>query len=183
MRPVISIIIPVYNSADHLRRCLAALRASDYPHYECLVVDDGSTDESATVAAQLDARVLTLPGGPYGPAHARNEAAKAAEGDILFFIDADVVIHSDMLRKVAQAFEGDPSIAAVFGSYDTQPAENNFVSQYKNLFHHFVHQHANREATTFWTGCGAVRRAVFLALGGFDAQRYRRPSIEDIEFG
>ena len=51
----------------------------------------------------------------------------------------------------------------------------------ENLAHHYYHQRARREASTFWAGCGAVRRAAFLDLNGFDAARYRRPSIEDIE--
>jgi GT2 family glycosyltransferase len=57
------------------------------------------------------------------------------------------------------------------------------VSQYKNLFHHYVHQTSHETATTFWTGCGAIKRERFLELGGFDAQGYPHPSIEDIEFG
>src|SRR5262249_29366916 len=62
-------------------------------------------------------------------------------------------------------------------------AAPNFLSQYKNLFHHYVHQHSAGEIRTFWSGCGAIRRGVFLAFGGFDAQRYRQPAIEDIELG
>jgi hypothetical protein len=75
-----------------------------------------------------------------------------------------------------------PECAAVFGSYDAAPDHPGLVSQYRNLLHHFVHQRARRDAVTFWAGCGLVRRSVFLAVGGFD-ERYRRASIEDIEFG
>ena len=57
------------------------------------------------------------------------------------------------------------------------------ISQYRNLLHHFVHQNGNREASTFWAGCGAIRRSVFEKIGGFDEKRFRRPSIEDIELG
>jgi hypothetical protein len=56
------------------------------------------------------------------------------------------------------------------------------VSRYKNLLHHYVHQHGRREASTFWAGCGAIRREVFVSLGGFD-EGYTRPAIEDIELG
>src|SRR5690606_15349386 len=71
---------------------------------------------------------------------------------------------------------------AVFGSYDTRPAAPNFVSQWKNLSHHFVHQHGHPNAQTFWAGCGAIRKPVFQAVGGFD-QSYRGATIEDIELG
>ena len=58
-----------------------------------------------------------------------------------------------------------------------------FLSQYKNLVHHFYHHRGKREASTFWSGCGAVRKQAFLDAGGFDVERYTRPSIEDIELG
>jgi GT2 family glycosyltransferase len=71
----------------------------------------------------------------------------------------------------------------VFGSYDAQPRAKGTVSQFRNLLHHFVYQQGNREAATFWAGCGAVRRTVFEEIGGFDQKRFRYPSIEDIELG
>ena len=70
----------------------------------------------------------------------------------------------------------------MIGSYDDSPSEGSFISQYKNLFHRFVHQTARREAGTFWTACGAIRRDVFVGMGGFDTS-FKRPSIEDIELG
>jgi hypothetical protein len=69
------------------------------------------------------------------------------------------------------------------GSYDEAPWHSNFFSQYKNLFHHYVHQGGDGETGTFWSGCGAMRRDLFLAFGGFDEGRYHRPAIEDIELG
>jgi hypothetical protein len=73
-------------------------------------------------------------------------------------------------------------VAALFGSYDLHPPARGLVTRYKNLLHHYVHQHSRREASTFWAGCGAIRRHVFAALGGFD-ESYPHPSIEDIELG
>src|SRR5690606_34456798 len=70
-------------------------------------------------------------------------------------------------------------LAAVFGSYDDEPAAPGFLSQYRNLLHHFVHQHASEDAHSFWTGCGAVRREVFEELGGFDPV----VTLDDVEFG
>jgi len=178
---LISIIIPAYNAAPTLGRCVDAVNTSTYREFECIVADDGSWDESADIAIGKGARVVTIP-ERRGPAHARNFAARSARGEILLFIDADVCVQPDTLGRVARAFGQDPKLDAVIGSYDDDPAASNFVSQYKNLMHCFVHQHGKRRASTFWTGCGAIRRSVFSEGGGFD-ERYRRPSTEDIELG
>lgn len=177
----ISVIIPVHNGGANFRRCLASLAAAASPAAEVIVVADGDTDGSRFLAESFGAQVLKLR-APRGPAGARNLGARRARGDILFFLDADVVIPPDALRQVADVFRQEPGVAAVFGSYDDEPAVPNFLSQYKNLFHHYVHQTARAEASTFWGGCGAIRRDAFLAVGGFD-ESYRRPSIEDIELG
>ncbi|OLE71815.1 MAG: hypothetical protein AUI36_02160 [Cyanobacteria bacterium 13_1_40CM_2_61_4] len=130
----------------------------------------------------MGARVFTLP-ATGGPAAARNYGARQACGDILFFVDADVVVAPGALERVATVLAMRPEVAAVFGSYDAHPAADGLVSRYKNLLHHFVHQQGAEEGSTFWAGCGAVRRAVFEAMCGFDQERFRYPSIEDIELG
>lgn len=98
------------------------------------------------------------------------------------FLDADVAVHRNTVERIAAVLGAHPEVAAVFGSYDDKPAAGTFVSRYRNLLHHFVHQHGRQEASTFWGGCGAVRRTAFLAVGGFN-EEFRRASIEDIEFG
>jgi GT2 family glycosyltransferase len=185
MRPgsiTISIIVPVYNNPQDLDECLTALTASLRPDAEVIVVDDGSTDESASVARRQGVGVVRLAKNS-GVAAARNYGAGKARGEILLFVDADVVIAPGMVDRVVKFFEQHPDVAAVFGSYDALPRATGVVSRYRNLLHHFVHQNANSEASTFWGGCGAVRRPVFNAIGGFDQKRFRRPSIEDIELG
>jgi cellulose synthase/poly-beta-1,6-N-acetylglucosamine synthase-like glycosyltransferase len=101
---------------------------------------------------------------------------------VLFFVDADVMVPPDAIERVLGYFHRELEIDALFGSYDDQPAEPNFLSQYRNLLHHYVHQRGREEASTFWGACGAIRRDVFLSAGGFD-ERYVRPSVEDIELG
>ena len=181
-RPFISVIIPVYNGEKFLPGCLDALVSGSYRDYELIVVDDCSTDRSVEISREKGARVLKTP-RQSGPGGARNLGAEHARGEVLLFVDADVVVKPDTIDRVAANFMDHPEVAAVFGSYDDEPAEKNFISQYKNLFHRFVHQQARSEAETFWAGCGAIRRDVFLAVDGFDAQRYPRPAIEDIELG
>jgi len=180
-QPYISVIIPVHNGEKFLEECLQALTSTSYREFELIVVDDCSTDRSVEICEKLGARVLRM-SSQSGPGAARNQGVRHACGKIVFFVDSDVVVKRDTFELLVESFTDNPGIAAVFGSYDDEPAEKNFISQYKNLFHCFVHQQSLSEAETFWAGCGAVRRDMFLDLGGFDAERYPRPAIEDIEF-
>ncbi|MEM9923665.1 MAG: glycosyltransferase family 2 protein [Cyanobacteria bacterium P01_D01_bin.50] len=177
----ISVIIPVHNGGDSFRRCLSSLHESTVYPDEVIVVSDADTDGSWLVAQEFGAKVIRMPVNG-GPAKARNLGASIATGDILYFVDADVVISTDAISIVKKIFESESDIAALIGSYDDEPGASNFLSQYKNLFHHYNHQIANEEAFTFWGACGAIRREIFISLGGFD-ESYRRPSIEDIELG
>jgi glycosyltransferase involved in cell wall biosynthesis len=177
----LTVVIPVYNDASNLRACLAALNQSAEPAFECIVADDGSTHDSVAVAGELAARVLESKTRS-GPAHARNVGASAATSDILFFIDSDVCVHADTLSRVTMAFEEDSTLDALIGSSDDDPGSDDFVSQYKNLMHCFVHQTARRDACTFRSGCGAIRKSLFQEHSGF-SEDYRRPAIEDIELG
>jgi glycosyltransferase involved in cell wall biosynthesis len=121
--------------------------------------------------------------GPKGPGWARNRGAEQARGEILVFIDADVCVHEDSLRRFAELFRGAPDVTAAFGAYDDEPELDDFISQYRNLYHRYVHLQGAGETETFWAGCGGVRRKAFLAVGGYDAERYQRPQIEDIDLG
>jgi GT2 family glycosyltransferase len=181
MGPTISIIIPVHCAADSFRRCLLSVAGAAPQPDEVIVVVDGPDNAAAQMAEAFGARV-TQTTSRGGPARARNVGAQMAGSELLFFVDADVLIPGSAVGQVAAAFEREPNLDALFGSYDDAPDASNFLSQYKNLLHHYVHQTAREQAFTFWAACGAVRREVFLALGGFD-ERYRRPSVEDIELG
>ncbi len=186
-RPSLSVVVPVRNGGRDFERCLRRLRGSSLTDYELIVVDDASTDQSAATAGEAGATVLRLP-APRGPAAARNLGAQAASSQLIFFLDADVAVHRETLARAVARFDCDPSLSALFGSYDDRPAAPGLVSQYRNLLHHFVHQQGTfqsdiRPAHTFWTGCGAIRRGVFLEYGGFDPRLYPRPAIEDIELG
>ncbi len=179
----ISVIMPVYNGAEFIITSLPPLLAMQQRGeiMEVIVVDDGSTDRSRQIAQDLGAIVISS-GGRMGPGGARNQAAAVAQGELLWFVDADVVVHADAAECLSRGF-ADQQVVAVFGSYDSNPPAKNFFSRYKNLVHHYYHQRANDEAQTFWSGCGAIRRTTFLVSGGFDVERYKYPSIEDIELG
>ncbi len=181
MNPTITVIIPVRNDAAHLQRALEALRGSTVPPLEVIVVDDASSDNSAEIAERHGARVFRN-ARQSGPARARNLGARMARGEVLLFLDADVCVYPNTLERISAQFAQDPTLDALIGAYDAEPEAPDFLSQYRNLMHCFVHHHARHEASTFWSGCGAIRRHVFLEVGGFD-ECYRRPSVEDIELG
>lgn len=93
-------------------------------------------------------------------------------------MDADVCLGPTTLTQVLARFETEPELVALIGSYDDTPSESNFLSQYPNLLHHYTHQNANPEASTFWGACGAIRRKDFMAIGGFSDGL-----LEDVELG
>lgn len=160
---------------------MQSLAAVTPPPTELIVVADGEPESTVDLARRFNASVLRTPEAK-GPAHARNLGANCAKGDILLFIDADVTVQPDIVTRITVFFEQHSGYDALIGSYDDQPGASNFLSVYKNLSHHFIHQHSRPDASTFWGACGAIRRDVFLQSGGFD-ERYAMPSIEDIELG
>lgn len=177
----VSVVIPVRNGVGYLESCLEHVRRLVPPPLECVVVDDGSDDASKKVARRADFRVIST-GGRRGPAVARNLGARSCHGDILLFLDADVLVAPDALRRLERAFVEDPGVDAVIGSYDDQPSSPGLPSQYRNLLHCYIHQSSREQTRAFWTGCGAVRRTVFEAAGGF-RETHDKPYLEDIEFG
>jgi hypothetical protein len=152
----LSVIVPATVEAPTLPRCLAAVEA----------------------AGPDEVLVANEPAGAT-PALARNRAAERATGDVLVFVDADVLVHRDALDRIRARLR-DPSLDAVFGSYDAAPEAPGAISGFRNLLHHHVHHAGAGRAESFWTGLGAVRRAVFDSAGRLDPQRRY---LEDVELG
>jgi hypothetical protein len=177
-KTALGVVVPAHQAEATLPVCLDALMAAGFRPDEIVVVDDGSRDGTARAAEAAGVRLLRNP-VPLGASGARNRGAAEMAVDVLLFVDADVVVHPGARARIEAAF-ADPEVAAVFGSYDDRPPQGGLVAKYRNLLHHYVHQRSRREATTFWTGLGAVRREAFLALGGFHKAWEH---IEDSEFG
>jgi GT2 family glycosyltransferase len=183
----LSVIVPFHRNLIQLRQCLAGLanarRASIgiVQRVEIIVAADGAVDDPAALAREFGAELIEIE-GPRGPAVARSRAAAIASGNVLVFVDTDVVVSEIALAQLARLFITEPDLGAAFGAYDEEPADAGFVSQCRNLAHSFIHQRSNREASTFWAGLGAVRADVFATVGGFD-ERFARPSVEDIDLG
>lgn len=155
----LSVIVPASDRPATLERCVVAIRAGLKPDDELHVI----TEPPAC-----------------NPSVARNLGVAQATGDVLVFVDADVEVRGDAIARLRGAFERTASLAAAFGSYDDTPDEDGVVSEFRNLLHHHVHHCSAGEASTFWTGLGAVRRTAFDAVGGFDPMiRY----LEDVDLG
>jgi len=181
-RPNVSILIPAYNAEATLPACLEGIARSTWQPLEVILFSDGSTDSTEAIATAAGCRIVRNDGRPRGPAHGRNEAAKAAVGDWLLLVDADVVIAPDALELLGEEMLAKGAIGA-FGSYDDTPRSQRGTSLYANLRHHFVHQHGPADASTFWSGLGLIDRETFLRFGGFDEALFPYPSIEDVELG
>jgi GT2 family glycosyltransferase len=157
----LAVVLPASNDPPTLAACIAAIEAATEPPEELLVVREPP-----------DA----------GPAALRNAGARDASADVIVFVDADVQVHPDAFSRIRAAFARDPGLSAIFGAYDDSPTAPGIVSGFRNLLHHHVHTASPGPATTFWAGLGAVRRESFFSVGGFD-ERFRTPSIEDIDLG
>ena len=162
--PSLSVVVPATDAPPTLGRSRDALAAQLRPNLG---------DELIVVEA------CELP----GPAAARNDGARRARGEVLVFVDADVVVHPGALERIRAAFASAPAPQALFGAYDDRPEAPGTVSRFRNLLHHHVHSEAAGEVASFWAGLGAIDAATFARHGGFDAGAYPRPSIEDIELG
>lgn len=157
----LSAIVPATNAPPTLSRCTAALRTNLWPQDELIVVES-PPDANA--------------------ARARNIGAARATQNVLVFVDADVEVRPEALDLIRAAFDSDRDLVALFGSYDDELGVPGVVSSFRNLLHHYVHQSSPGEATTFWTGLGAVRREAFEHVGGFDESK-SVACVEDIELG
>lgn len=177
--PSVSVIVPAHQAAGEIDACLNGLFHAGFSRDEIVVVDDGSSDRTGEITRGHGLRVLRHERAK-GPAKARNAGVAAVRGDIIVFVDADVVLGGAARSRIVDHFRQKPELKALFGSYDDRPPRVGTASFYRNMLHHFVHQRSDENASTFWTGIGAVRRDDFLRLGGFDKAW---ENIEDVAFG
>ncbi|MBN1426679.1 glycosyltransferase [Candidatus Fermentibacteria bacterium] len=176
---MISVIIPAYNAEDTIERALRAVHNQTVPRdsFEIIVVDDGSTDATATIAASLADRVLSQTRS--GPAAARNHGAEAARGDVLVFTDSDCEPHSQWLDQLTAPM-ADPAVIAVKGAYKTRQrsiaarfAQVEFEERYRRLLGY-------RFIDFVDTYSAAIRAQAFREAGGFDL-RFPKANNEDVD--
>lgn len=169
----ISVVIPVKDRADELKRCLTSLSNLNYPQekLQIIVVDDGSSDDSPLVARQHRAMLVPSGGIGRGPAAARNAGAALATGEILAFIDSDCTASKEWLNDLIPAF-ADPALAAVGGQVDgmcTESAVDRYESIMSSLSLGSRERSGSSGCDTFYLpSCNLlVRRSAFRSAGGF----------------
>jgi GT2 family glycosyltransferase len=170
-RPLISVVVCSYNGARTIRETLDGLARLDYPRYEVIVVDDGSTDETAAIAGEYEVR--TLSGPNRGLSHARNVGWRAARGDIVAYIDDDAAPDPHWLAYLAEVFAR-TGHGAVGGPNLPPPDDGDAAACVARAPGGPVHVLVSDVEAEHIPGCNmAFRRRWLEAIGGFD-ERFRR---------
>jgi len=153
----ISVIVPAYNSESTIKPCLDGIHQSTYKNFELIVVNDGSVDNTALLANQSRCAVIQHERNR-GMMQARFSGARQAKGEILVFIDSDVIIQPDTLEKIAARFTQDVKVDALTGLLSKNNPYKNFFSQYKNLYMNYIFKKLPRKVSFLYGSIFAVRK-------------------------
>lgn len=147
--PFVSIIVPAYNCRSTIEKCVESLKALDYPNYEILIMDDGSTDGTGKYLDTVEGiRVMHLENG--GPGRARNIGLTHARGEYVAFTDADCVVDPGWLRALMQGFQKDEVVGV--GGDQQSPADETLFGKRVNGFLKtigFVGSYVKRPGTSY----------------------------------
>lgn len=163
--PRVTCIVPVYNGERYLGEAILSILAQSHPAFEVLVVDDGSTDGSATVAKSYGNRVRYLFQPNAGPAAARNLGLEAARGELVSFLDADDVWHAEKLARQLARFTARPEL-----DYCVTHVQNFWVPELKEEEDRFRNHPRARPVAGYVTSTLLARMALFHAVGGFNPE-------------
>jgi glycosyltransferase involved in cell wall biosynthesis len=179
MGDLISVIIPNRNGSATIRQCLQAVFSSDYEHFEIIVVDDCSADDSAEIIKLFPCRLITLEKHS-GASVARNRGARTSKGQILFFTDADCLLQPDTLSRINEAMAVHGPGTVIGGTYTREPADPGFFSRFQSVFIHYSETRHAAHPDYVASHAMAVRRGAFMNSGGFPEAFL--PIIEDVEY-
>ena len=179
MNPLISVIIPAYNEEKNIEKCLHALEIQTIPKktYEIIVVDGGSTDHTKLIAERYSNKVLNE---NTSISFARNLGAKHAKGNVILFIDADVIISKNTLQNILEVFEKHKNVSAITSTFKEGIPHNNFFSQYQNINSIYFHEKLHKFCFLAFSSILAIRKNVFQKVGRFNI---KMDSHEDLELG
>ncbi len=168
-RPLVTALVATHNEGRHIEECLKSLLAQDYQPFEILLADDGSSDDTVKKARRLGVKVLALP--HRGKALTLNEAAKSAGGEILLFLDGDMVFDADYVSELTAPIHGRNIVGTAHGTEHVANPKNPWARCWQILAglppseRLRVGSDEKRRGSPVFR---AVRRKDFLAAGGFD---------------
>ncbi len=175
-------IVVARNQRETIAACLESVLKFDYSNYEVVVVDDCSTDGTAGIIGEFPVRLHTLD-RQAGPALGRNRGAEVSSGEVLLFLDSDVIAAPHALSEIVSALKNNPSAQAVQGVYSTEGVSGNTFTLYKEYFEKYKTQGITSDLVkVVATYCFAIKRKAFLEVGGFDA-RITGATVEDNDLG
>jgi len=177
---MISIVIPTYNSSRFIPNLLESILKQAVDNLEVIIVDDCSKDDTVELASRYPVKVIQMEKNG-GPARARNRGVREAEGDIIFFLDSDVIVLDGTVREVKEYFEKNPSANCVIGVCATEPLNRGFVPTYMAMFE-YIHLVSAKDGkvSVFAPRCGAIKKELFQRVGGYD-ESYKGADVEDFE--
>lgn len=176
----ISVIVPARGNLAALEACLSAISRAEPRPFEVIVVDDASKQDLRPLVERYGHVHVRL-NVHGGPARARNVGARLARGDVLFFVDSDVVIPPDSMARVQTAFH-DPSVNVFQGIASKTPVNRGFGPALLALKWYFM-LHKHREASFVYSHVFAIRKPFFEETGGFN-ETFKPPGFgEEFELG
>ena len=164
---VVSVVIPCFNHARFLADALESVRAQTWPQVEVIVVDDGSTDESASVASAY-AEVRLLRQRNRGLSAARNAGWQASRGDIIIFLDADDALHPGAAAAAVAQFASHPEAMMTFGRLELMDAAGRTIPASLPIVTERFYEELLRRNYIRTPAMAALRRRVMELVGGFD---------------
>ncbi len=177
---MISIVIPTYNASRFMPNLMDSIFKQAVDDMEVIIVDDCSTDDTVEIAKTYATRVIQMEQNG-GPAKARNRGVEEAKGDIIFFLDSDVLVLDGTVQEVKDYFENEHAANCVIGVCATEPLNNGFVPKYMAMFEYIHLMDALGEnLSVFAPRCGAIKKELFQKVGGYD-ESYKGADVEDFE--
>jgi len=177
----ISVIIPIRDGNDTLKRCLNSLKESTLQPSEVIVVDDYSKNECSEIVKSYGYKSFRVC-EPREAEHARNKGAELSTGDILVFADCDMVIQPDALEKIHNHFCRN-NYSAVSGVCSPEPNDRKLATRYKHLWMYYSYINSPEDFDFWISSIGAVKREVFFGVKGFSTTFHTKYGGGDLEFG
>ena len=173
-----SVIIPLYNKAPYVKKALESIVAQTFADRECIIVDDGSTDNSADIAQSIIAslsetdhfiiRILRQPNS--GVAAARNNGVKASRGEFVCFLDADDWWEPTFLEEMDKLLREYPDAGIYASNYIYyKPGKTHVALDFGRGYMNYPETYLHSVAMPVWTGAACMPRNVFDEMGGFPA--------------